>query len=326
MLGKTDIPLHPLTIGLWQAGGDLWQYQDDAILASLKAAYEAGIASFDTARAYGNGHAETLLGQALKNQRDQVLIASKVIQKLNYNNVMNACNAALQCLQTDYLDLLYIHWPSGSFGEKRTPIEETLKAFNALKKAGKIRAIGVSNFDLVQLKEAEQYAQIDAVQNPCSILWQRGQDVVDYCQQNQITFFAYSALASGLLTGKYRTLAELQASQPLRSYMTLATESVFAKLTHLFEMMESLSDKYQTTFANIALAWLMSHRIHPIVGVSKPEQAMSNALSVQIKMDQTDVTELGKLGQAAGDCVTTERMWDLAGIRDWRAKMGKTIG
>ncbi len=326
MLGKSNIPLHPLTIGLWQAGGDLWQYQEDAIVAGLEAAYQAGITSFDTARAYGNGHAETILGKVLKSQRDKVVIASKVIQKLNYNNVMNACNASLQCLQTDYIDLLYIHWPSGRFGEKYTPIEETLKAFNALKKAGKIRAIGVSNFNLAQLKEAEQYAQIDAVQNPYSILWQRDQDVRHYCQQNQITFFAYSALASGLLTGKYRSLAQLQASQPLRSYMTLATADVFKKLTKVFDTLDMLSRKYQATFATLALAWLINQQINPIAGISTPEQAISNAESIQIQLDAADLDQLTQVGQEVDNCVQAETMWDLPGLRDWRAKIGKPIG
>ena len=287
---------NPITMGLWQASGDVWQYDDQRILDTLSADYDAGIRCFDTARAYGNGHAETLLGKVLKPQRERIFIASKVMQKLNYNQVMNACRASLKCLQTDSIDLLYIHWPSGSFGERTSPIAETLKAFNALKKTGKICAIGVSNFTLAQLKESQQYAQIDAVQNPYSLIWQCGQDVLAYCQQHDIHFFAYSALASGLLTGKYPTAEKFQASQPLRQYLNLGMPTTFARLQPVLHYIEKLSQQYQTTPANIALAWLIQHGIFPVCGATRPAQIVSNAQAADLALNAEECQTLTTLG------------------------------
>jgi aryl-alcohol dehydrogenase-like predicted oxidoreductase len=155
-LGTSEVKITPIIMGTWQAGKDMWVGIDDSeTIKALRAAFEAGIITIDTAEYYGNGHSEQIVGEALADVRDQVVYATKVFSNhLRYDQVMEACHGSLKNLKTDYLDLYQIHWPAGSWGTELVPIEETMRALNDLKQQGKIRAIGVSNFSRAQLEEA----------------------------------------------------------------------------------------------------------------------------------------------------------------------------
>ncbi|MDH3566481.1 MAG: aldo/keto reductase, partial [Desulfobacteraceae bacterium] len=138
MLGLSGIKISSIIMGTWQAGKDMWVGIDDTeSTRAIKAAYDAGITTFDTAEVYGNGHSEKIVGNALQDVRDRVVIATKVFSNhLEYQQVMDACNGSLKNLNTDYIDLYQIHWPPGSFGAKKVPLEETLRALNDLKAQG----------------------------------------------------------------------------------------------------------------------------------------------------------------------------------------------
>jgi aryl-alcohol dehydrogenase-like predicted oxidoreductase len=186
-LGKSDIKISPIIMGTWQAGKEMWTGIDDAeTTRGIRAAFEAGITTFDSAEAYGKGHSERILGNALKDVRDQVVYATKVFPNhLKYDPVMEACNRSLENLQTDHIDLYQIHWPSGSFGTEVVPIEESMSALNELKTQGKIRAIGVSNFSRGQLEEAASYERIDSLQPPYSLFWRQLESgAMPYCVEN----------------------------------------------------------------------------------------------------------------------------------------------
>ena len=193
-------------MGTWQAGKDMWAGIDDAqSTQAIKAAYDAGITTFDTAEVYGSGHSERVVGNALYDVRDRVVIATKVFSNhLQYNQVIGACHGSLKNLNTDYIDLYQIHWPPGSFGAKKVPLEETMRAMTDLKAQGKIRAIGVSNFSRSQLEEAATFGRVDSLQPPYSLFWRKVEtDALPYCRKNNITVLAYSSMAQGLLTGKF---------------------------------------------------------------------------------------------------------------------------
>ena len=149
-------------MGTWQAGKEMWAGIDDnESIGAIKAAYDAGITTFDTAEVYGNGHSEKIVGKALHKMRDKVVIATKVFSNhLEYNQIINSCHKSLKNLYSDYIDLYQIHWPPGSFGSKSVPLEETMSAMADLKAQGKILSIGVSNFSLPQLKEAMAFGNI----------------------------------------------------------------------------------------------------------------------------------------------------------------------
>ena len=144
-LGKTNIKISQITHGCMELGGGPWETLDKTHnIKLLEKAFDLGINSFDTAEIYGNGNSEKIVGEALKSKRKDTIIATKVAREhLSYSDTIKACEDSLKNLQTDYVDLLYVHWPSYD-----VPVEETMKAFNELKKSGKIRAIGVSNFSI----------------------------------------------------------------------------------------------------------------------------------------------------------------------------------
>ena len=137
-LGQSDIQISPIIMGLWQAGKEMWVGIDDRqTTRAIRTAFEAGITTFDTAEAYGKGHSERILSSAISEIRDKVIYSTKVFANhLNHDQVLEACHRSLKNLQTDYIDLYQIHWPSGSFGFDEVPIGETMGALNELKGQG----------------------------------------------------------------------------------------------------------------------------------------------------------------------------------------------
>jgi aryl-alcohol dehydrogenase-like predicted oxidoreductase len=129
-VGNSDIKITPIIMGTWQAGKSGWSGIDDTeITKAIRGAFDGGITTFDTAEEYGWGYSEQVLGSALSNVRDQVIFATKVHPRnLKYDQVISSCHRSLKNLKTDYLDLYQIHWPSGSWGTKKIPIEETMEA------------------------------------------------------------------------------------------------------------------------------------------------------------------------------------------------------
>ncbi|MFM7882850.1 MAG: aldo/keto reductase, partial [Microcystis panniformis] len=213
-LGQTNIEITPLLVGTWQAGKKMWAgIEDEESIRAIRAAFEAGITTVDTAEIYGEGHSESIVAQALSDVREQVIYATKVFANhLKYEQVIAACDRSLKNLQTDYIDLYQIHWPSGSWNTEIVPISETMTALNYLKAQGKIRAIGVSNFSRSQLEEASQYGRIESIQPPYSLFWRSVEkEIMPYCVENNISILAYSPLAQGLLTGKFRNGYQLAA-------------------------------------------------------------------------------------------------------------------
>jgi myo-inositol catabolism protein IolS len=130
LLGNTDIAITPLIFGTWQAGKRGWVgVEDEAVMAAMRAALDAGITTFDTAEIYGNGYSETLVGKALGSVRDRVVLMTKVFPThLQKQQVIDACEASLQRLQTDVIDLYQIHWPAGRFNSEIVPLSETMEA------------------------------------------------------------------------------------------------------------------------------------------------------------------------------------------------------
>jgi len=205
-LGRSDILISSIVMGLWQAGKEMWVGIDDRqSIQAIRAAYDAGTTTFDTAEAYGKGHSEQILASATSDRRDKVIYATKVFANhLKYDQIIKSCHRSLKNLKTDYIDLYQIHWPSGSFGFDEVPIGETVGALNDLKEQGKIRAIGVSNFSRLQLQESCEYGQIDSLQPPYSLFWRHVEkDAMAFCVENKITLLAYSPMAQGLLTGRF---------------------------------------------------------------------------------------------------------------------------
>ncbi|MCX4247425.1 aldo/keto reductase [Paraliomyxa miuraensis] len=290
-LRHSGLELSHIIAGGWQAGRDLWVgIDDDESVAALRAAFEAGITTFDTAEDYGAGHSERILARALGDHRDAIVIATKVSwDHLRRDQIMEACERSLQNLGTDVIDLYQIHWPAGTFGSPRVPLEESMEALERLRQQGKIRAIGVSNFDLDQLRRACALGPVDALQPPYSLLWRQAErELLPSCREHGIAVLAYSPLAQGLLTGAFGPDHRLEEGDN-RVDNRLWQAPVRAQALAIVEAMRPLAHAHGLSLAKLALAWVAGRPgVAAIVGARTPAQARENA--------------------AAGDVIPTPRL------------------
>lgn len=260
LLGTSEVKITPILMGTWQAGKRMWVGIEDAdSIKAIQAAYEAGITTIDTAEAYGQGHSEKIVAEALSDVRHQVEYATKVsANHLKYKQVIEACESSLTNLKTDYIDVYQIHWPSGSFNSELVLVEETMSALNLLKKQGKIRVIGVSNFSGVQLAEASSYGRIDSLQPLYSLFWRQvEQDALPYCIKNNISILAYSPLAQGLLTGRFALGHKLDPTDN-RAKNKLFQGENFERAQQALEKLRPIALVHNCTLAQLALGWLIA--------------------------------------------------------------------
>jgi aryl-alcohol dehydrogenase-like predicted oxidoreductase len=303
-LGTSGVKISPIIMGTWQAGKEMWVGIDDSeTIKALRAAFEAGITTIDTAEYYGHGHSERIIGKALADIRDQVVYATKVFPNhLKYEQVIEACNRSLKNLRTNYIDLYQIHWPAGSWGTEFVPIEETMGAMNDLKERGLIRAIGVSNFSRAQLEEAAQYGRIDSLQPPYSLFWRQVEkDARPYCVENTITVLAYSSMAQGLLTGKFGSNHKF-AEGDHRSRNKLFKPDNYQRVQQALEKLRPIAERYGISLGQLALGWLI---VQPntcaIAGARTAEQVEQNAKAGEILISPSDLEEIDQIGRSVTD-------------------------
>ncbi len=313
-LGTSDIQITPILMGTWQAGKRMWSgINDRESIEAIRAAVEAGITTIDTAEVYGEGHSEQIVAKAVSDMRHRLVYASKVFANhLKYDEVIKACDRSLKNLDTDYLDLYQIHWPSGSFGNEEVPLEETMKALNKLKEDGKIRAIGVSNFNRAQLAEASQYGRIDSLQPPYSLFWRKiEKDAVPYCIENNISILAYSSMAQGLLTGKFSPGHEFDKDDH-RSANVLFQGENFERAQNALQQLKPIAEKHNCTLAQLSLAWLIAQpQTNAIAGARTAAQVKDNARAASVNLSNKELDEIDRIGRQVTDRLDDNPvMWD----------------
>ncbi|APB33352.1 aldo/keto reductase [Gloeomargarita lithophora Alchichica-D10] len=310
-LGQTDIKITPLIIGTWQAGKRGWvDIQDQDIIIAIQTALEQGITTIDTAEIYGDGYSEELVSKAIKNYRGQAVIATKVFANhLAYDQVLLACENSLKRLQVDVIDLYQIHWPSGTWNSALVPIAETMQALVKLQEQGKIRAIGVSNFSLAQVKEAQQYGVISSIQPPYSLFWRvPEQELIPYCVQQGISVLAYSSLAQGLLTGKF-TLDHQFSPEDVRSKNILFQGELYQQAQVALAQMRPIAEAYHVSLGNLALAWLLHQpQSHAIIGVRHREQVLGNLPAVTLRLSAETLAEMDQISQPVNDLIPADAL------------------
>ncbi|QTA92454.1 aldo/keto reductase [Desulfonema magnum] len=303
-LGQSDIKISSIIMGTWQAGKKMWAGIDDTeTVKAMRAAFDSGITTFDTATVYGDGHSEQIVGKALKDVRHEVVLATKVFaNRLKRDQVFESCHQSLRDLGTDHIDLYQIHWPSGSFGGKTVPIEETLGAMNELRHQGKIRAIGVSNFSRDQLAEACQYSEISSLQPPYSLFWRHVEaDTLPYCVENNITIMAYSSMAQGFLTGKFGPDHKF-AKKDHRSKSKLFKPENYQRIQAALTRLRPIAEENQVSLGQLALAWVISHPgVCAIAGARNAEQATQNAKAADVSLADEDLAEIDTIGRTVTD-------------------------
>lgn len=304
-LGTSDIQITPIIMGTWQAGKAMWTgIEDQETIKAIRTAFEAGITTVDTAEIYGEGHSEQIVAQALSDVRDQVVYATKVFANhLKYNQVIEACEGSLKNLNTDYIDLYQIHWPSGFRNTEIVPIEETMSALNHLKEQGKIRVIGVSNFSRAQLEEAAQYSRIDSLQPPYSLFWRKVEnDAMPYCIENNISILAYSPLAQGLLTGKFGSDHQFEEGDHRAKNKLFSKKDNYERVQQALDQLRPIAEQKQCSLAQLAIAWLIAQpQTHAIVGARHQRQVEQNVKAANVQLSTDELAQIDQIGRLVTD-------------------------
>ena len=297
-IGHSDVLATPLGLGTNAVGGyNLFpNLKDDDGRALVRAALDNGINLLDTAYVYGLGHSEELVGEVMKEyDRDKIILATKGAQDFSSGEqvidnrpefLTDQVNKSLKRLGTDYIDIFYIHFP-----DHDTPKAEAVGALQKLKEAGKIRAIGISNFSLDQIKEANADGYVDVVEDEFSLLHQDHltEGMLDYLHDHQISFVPYFPLASGLLTGKYDHKIDFPADD-IRSQIADFTEPRFSKVLKAVNVVRPIAKTHQATVAQVVLAWYMQNPLISVVipGAKRAEQVKANAHALDITLTDAE--------------------------------------
>ena len=275
-LGKTDIKISKVGIGTWQWGSKGWGYGTEYTYEDLRDAFnfaiDNGLNFFDTAEFYGGGKSEEILGEFSASVRENVVIATKVWPThLSYKSVKNTFERSASRLKTDYIDLLYVHWPNPII-----PMTSTAKAFYELYENGKIRAIGVSNFKLGKMKKFDKLVngKLSANQVKYSLL-KRGveKDLLPYCLKNDITLVAYSPLDQGAVSGKYNE--NNLPKDKWRRLNSVFTKTNMRKIKPLINLLTEIAEHHDVEPVNVALKYLILKGAVPIVGVKNKKHVES---------------------------------------------------
>ncbi len=253
---------------------------DEASIGAVHAALDAGINFFDTAEAYGDGYAEGILGRALKGRRSEAVVATKISSNhLGREDLVNACEASLKRLQTDYIDLYQVHWPN-----RDLPFSETAEGLEELRRKGKIRHWGVSNFGEGDLQEALEAGDPESDQLPYNLLWRVIEHrVLPLCIREEVGVICYSPLAQGILTGKFESAGEVP---PARKRPRYCDETVVDLSFRVVGELRRISDQIHEPVACVALAWLLAQRgvASVIAGARNAEQVTQNARAGNLEL------------------------------------------
>ena len=311
--GQTALRVSKISYGTWQFGGD-WgrveQAQWEAGKASVQKALELGINFFDTAQAYSFGMAERLLGEALqpylrKGLREEIVIATKGGLRMEGDNLLRDASPAwlrqgveqsLANLGVDYIDLYQVHWP-----DPNTPIEETAAALDQLVREGKIRYVGVSNYDVQHMQAFEQVRKLDSLQ-PAYSLFRREieQVILPYTRQRGIGVLVYGALAHGMLGGGF-TLQTRFPADDWRSKSPIFQGEPFQRNLAVVEHLKRLAEGEGMSVAQLAVAWVLAQPgiDVTIVGARNPEQLEQTARSGEIHLSQAALQEIERIMREA---------------------------
>ncbi|HCZ0963307.1 TPA: aldo/keto reductase [Staphylococcus aureus] len=301
-LGKSDVEVFPIALGTNAVGGhNLYPNLDEEQGKDVvRQAINHGINLLDTAYIYGPERSEELVGEVVKEYpREQIKIATKGSHEFDENQEVHQNNQpeylkqqvenSLKRLQTDYIDLYYIHFP-----DDNTPKDQAVAALQELKEQGKIKAIGVSNFTLDQLKEANKDGYVDVVQLEYNLLHRENEAVLQYCVDHLITFIPYFPLASGILAGKYDENTKFSDHRTIRRDFI---PGVFEENVRRVKALESLAAAHQTSIANIVLAFYLTRPAIDVIipGAKRAEQVIENIKAADIVLSDDEIQYIDEL-------------------------------
>jgi len=300
-LGQSDIFINPMGLGLMSLSGIYGTSDDENATNLIRQAIDMGVDFLDSADMYGWGHNETLLSTSLKGLRDRVVLASKFGQVKNADGtqgvngkpdyVRAACEASLQRLQTDVIDLYYIHRI-----DKNVPIEETIGAMADLVKAGKVRTLGICEANPDTIRRAHAIHPISAIQTEYSLLYREpAEETLKTTRELGISFVAYAPLGRSLLTGAVKSAGDVSTDRR-KDHPRFQEENLLKNLTLLSPLQEMAATKGCTP-GQLALTWLLAQGDDVVVipGTKKIERMTENFMASHIKLTPSEVSDLTAL-------------------------------
>jgi aryl-alcohol dehydrogenase-like predicted oxidoreductase len=307
-LGYTDLKLTAVGLGTWAMGGP-WQFgwgpqEDGEAIAAILKALDEGINWIDTAAVYGLGHSEELIGKALKQTSRKPFIATKCgllwnekrekVPCLKRQSIRQECHASLKRLGVETIDLYQMHWP-----DPDQDVEEAWEEMANLANEGKVRYLGVSNFNIEQTERVRRIHKVASLQPPYSMLHREVEDgLLGYCARNNIGVLAYSPMQRGLLTGKFsRQYLEKLAPDDHRRKNPDFQEPQFGATLELVEKLKKIAGRRGRTCAQLAISWVLrrSEITAAIVGSRRPAQIIETAPASEWNLSDEDVDEIEKL-------------------------------
>jgi len=307
-LGHTDLMLTTVGLGTWAIGGP-WQFgwgpqDDNEAIATIREALELGINWIDTAPIYGLGHAEELIGKALKQIKHRPFIATKCgllwnekkekVPCLKRKSIRQECLASLQRLGVETIDLYQMHWP-----EPPEDIEQAWEEMAKLADEGKVRYLGVSNYNIEQIERVRKIYEVASLQPPYSMLHREVEDgLLEYCAQLNIGVIVYSPMQRGLLTGKFspQRLAALPRDDH-RKRNSDFQEPQFTATLQLVDQLRPIAERNGKTLAQLAISWVLRRPevTAAIVGARKPDQIAETAPASDWNLNEEDIHEIEHL-------------------------------
>lgn len=306
--GKTELEITPVGFGAWAIGGGGWAaawgpQDDDEAVGAIRRAVELGINWVDTAAVYGLGHSEELVALALKDvpEADRPYVFTKcslvwdesgdIQNVLKKDSVKRECEESVRRLGVDVIDLYQIHWPRPD-----EEIEEGWEALSELKEEGKVRHVGVSNFDTGQMERANGIAPVETLQPPYNMLRRDVEDeILPYARKNDVGVIVYSPMASGLLTGKMtRERVENMPADDWRHNSEQFNDPKLSKNLELVERLREIGGRHDKSPAEVAIAWTLRHPAvsAAIVGGRRPDQVDGIVGAADFRLSEDETAEV----------------------------------
>ena len=305
-LGNSDLHLTPIGYGAWAIGGGNWEFawgaqDDDESVKTIERALDSGINWIDTAAIYGLGHSEEVVAKALKNSTHKPYVFTKcsmrwfpdrqIYRSLKAGSLQEEIENSLRRLRIDTIDLYQIHWPN-----PEDEIEEGWETLARFQEEGKVRYIGVSNFNVEQMKRVQKIAPITSLQPPYSLLNRKIEDeILPFCLENHIGVINYSPMVSGLLTGKMT--AERIKNLPEDDWRKRSANFIEPKLSknlELVELLREIGKAHNVEPGVVAIAWTLRHPAitAAIVGARRPDQVDGVLPAATFRLSEQEIAKI----------------------------------
>ena len=312
-LRKSDLKISVVTFGAWAAGGWMWGGADrNNAIEAIRASYDSGVTSIDTAPAYGQGASEEIVGEAIKGlPREKLQLLTKYGLQWNSTkgsfyfkskdnkgrdidihkyagkeSIIKECEESLRRMGTDYIDLYQIHWP-----DITTPIAETMEAVAQLIQQGKVKYAGVCNYNVEQVKEAQKTVNLVSNQVSYSMVKRDiEKDIVPYCMKNNLSILAYSPLQRGLLTGKMKP-GYVFAPGDHRAELYFFKNENIKRTNALLDKIRPMAAEKKATLSQLVLRWTVEQPgiTIALVGARDPAQAIENAKAMEVSLSKEEI-------------------------------------